>query len=94
MERNAVEGGVIGPTFHYTGWLIGILTMVFYNPFIIGHYNPLYQTTNQGFEHRSTVVTHPWSFHCQKLQKKGCVMHILDVFSVFLYHVSCVMLCF
>ena len=25
-----------GPTFHYTGWLIGILTMVYYNPFITG----------------------------------------------------------
>ena len=24
------------PTFHYTGWLIGILLMVYYNPYIIG----------------------------------------------------------
>ncbi len=24
------------PTFHYTGWLIGILTMVYYNPYIPG----------------------------------------------------------
>ena len=24
------------PTFHYTGWLIGILTMVYYNPNITG----------------------------------------------------------
>ena len=24
------------PTFHYTGWLIGILIMVYYNPHIIG----------------------------------------------------------
>ena len=24
------------PTFHYTGWLIGILTMVYYNPYIAG----------------------------------------------------------
>ena len=24
------------PTFHYTGWLIGILTMVYYNPYITG----------------------------------------------------------
>ncbi len=22
------------PTFHYTGWLIGILMMVYYNPYI------------------------------------------------------------
>ena len=24
------------PTFHYTGWLIGILIMVYYNPHITG----------------------------------------------------------
>ena len=24
------------PTFHYTGWLIGILIMVYYNPYING----------------------------------------------------------
>ena len=24
------------PTFHYTGWLVGILMMVYYNPYIIG----------------------------------------------------------
>ena len=24
------------PTFHYTGWLIGILIMVYYNPYMIG----------------------------------------------------------
>ncbi len=24
------------PTFHYTGWLIGILVMVYYNPYITG----------------------------------------------------------
>ena len=24
------------PTFHYTGWLIGILIMVYYNPYITG----------------------------------------------------------
>ena len=24
------------PTFHYTGWLIGILMMVYYNPYITG----------------------------------------------------------
>ena len=32
-------------TFHYTGWLIGILIMVYYNP--------LYNPTNQGFFHCS-----------------------------------------
>ena len=36
-------------TFHYTGWLIGILIMVYYNPYITGEYNPLYNLTNQGF---------------------------------------------
>ena len=41
------------PTFHYTGWLIGILIMAYYNPYITGSYNPLYNPTNQGF------------FHCQ-----------------------------
>ena len=24
------------PTFYYTGWLIGILIMVYYNPYITG----------------------------------------------------------
>ena len=28
-------------TFHYTGCLIGILIMVYYNPHITGYYNPL-----------------------------------------------------
>ena len=37
------------PTFHYTGWLIGILIMVYYIPYITGQYNPLYNPTNQGF---------------------------------------------
>ena len=35
-------------TFHYTGWLIGILIMVYYNPYTPGGYNPLYNPTNQG----------------------------------------------
>ena len=42
------------PTFHYTGWLIGILILAYYNPHIVGQYNPLYQTTNQGFQHCSS----------------------------------------
>ena len=37
------------PTFHYTGCLIGILTMVYCNPHITGQYNPLYNPNNQGF---------------------------------------------
>ena len=37
------------PTFHYTGWLIGILILVYYNPFITGYYNPLYTLNNQVF---------------------------------------------
>ena len=36
-------------TFHYTGCLIRILTMAYYNPSIIGYYNPLYNLNNQGF---------------------------------------------
>ena len=32
-----------------TGWLIGILIMVYHNPYITGWYNPLYNPTNQGF---------------------------------------------
>ena len=35
------------------GWLIGILTMVYYNPHITGQYNPLYNPNNQGFFHCS-----------------------------------------
>ena len=41
------------PTFHYTGWLIGILIMVYYNPYIPGQYNLLYTLNNQGFFHCS-----------------------------------------
>ena len=41
------------PTFQYTGWLIGILILVYYNPHITGQYNPLYNLTNQGFFHCS-----------------------------------------
>ena len=36
-------------SFCYTGWIIGILVMVYYNPYITGEYNPLYNPTNQGF---------------------------------------------
>ena len=31
------------------GCLIGILTMVYYNPYITGSYNPLYTLNNQVF---------------------------------------------
>ena len=41
------------PTFHCTGWLIGILIMLYYNPYITGQYNPLYTLNNQGFFHCS-----------------------------------------
>ena len=41
------------PTFHYTGCLIGILTMVYCNPYVIGSYNPLYTLNNQGVFHCS-----------------------------------------
>ena len=37
------------PTFHYTGWLIGILIMVYYNPYVTGFYNPLNTLNNQVF---------------------------------------------
>ncbi len=48
------------PTFHYTGWLIGILIMVYHyhDPYIIGLYNPLFALNNQGFFHCS----HVWGF--------------------------------
>ena len=42
------------PTFHYTGCLIGILILAYYNPYITGYYNPLYNPTNQGFFHGSS----------------------------------------
>ena len=35
------------------GWLIGILILVDYGPYIIGWYNPLHTLTNQGFFHCS-----------------------------------------
>ena len=37
------------PTFHYTGWLTGILIMIYCNPHITGQYNPLYTLNNLGF---------------------------------------------
>ena len=37
------------PTFHYTGWLIGFLTMVYYNLNRTGWYNLLYTLNNQCF---------------------------------------------
>ncbi len=40
-------------SFCYAGWLIGILVMVYYNPYITGEYNPLYNPTNQVFFHCS-----------------------------------------
>ena len=42
-------------TFHYTGWVIGILKMAYYNPHITGKYNHLYTANNQGFDHCSNV---------------------------------------
>ena len=36
------------PTFHYTGCLIGILIIAYYNPYITGQHNPLYTLTNHG----------------------------------------------
>ena len=44
------------PTFYYTGWLIGILIVVYYIPYLTGQYNPLYNPTNQGFFHCSGVA--------------------------------------
>ena len=44
------------PTFYYTGWLIGILMMVYYNAlynWVVFH--PLCNPTNQGFFHCSFV---------------------------------------
>ena len=52
------------PTFHSTGCLIGILIMVYYDPYITGQYNPLYSLTNQGFFHCSIVSYQGiWSVH-------------------------------
>ena len=36
------------------GWLIGILIVVYYSPYITGEYNHLYNPTNQGFVHCSS----------------------------------------
>ena len=35
-------------TFHYTGWLMGILLMVYNYPYKTGSYHPLYNQTNGG----------------------------------------------
>ena len=46
-------------TFHYTGCLIGILIMVYYNAYVTGEYNALYTSTNQVFFHCSWEFTGP-----------------------------------
>ena len=51
-------------TFHYTGWLIGILIMVYYNPYIPGEYNPLYNPTNQGLFIAHLGQKLPWKHVC------------------------------
>lgn len=52
-QRSELQAFKMGPktfmTFHYTGWLISILTMAYYNPNINGYYNPLYTTKKTGF---------------------------------------------
>ena len=53
------------PTFQYTYWLQkrGSLfhgLVVYYNPYIIGWYNPLYNPTNRGIFHRSSVQSSDW----------------------------------
>ena len=49
--------------------------MVYYAPHIIGQYNPLYQTTNQGFVHCSSdfqrVPTPPLVQYSQKDHQDG-----------------------
>ena len=47
------------------GWLIGILTMVYFYPYITGQYNPLYSLTNQGFFHCS----HEWNLSAGEVPK-------------------------
>ena len=42
------------------GKLIGILIMVYYNPYITGEYNPLYTLNNQVFFHGSDDVPFQW----------------------------------
>ena len=42
-------------TFHYTGWLIGILYWLIIIPIYLGGKNSLYNPTNQGFENAN-----PW----------------------------------
>ena len=52
-------------TFHYyTGWLIGILIMVYYNPYIRVGFHPLYNPTNLGFFRGSC-------------DKNGCRTHLV-----------------
>ena len=54
-------------TFHYTGWLKGLLIMAYYNnPYITGRHNPLYKTTNQGFENCLYV---PFKHHQEKVDE-------------------------
>ena len=63
-------------TFFYTGWLIGILTMVYYNPYIITGYNPLYNPTNQGIFHGSCGLSPLFLWNADVLFPNGaCWMH-------------------
>ena len=60
------------PTFHFTGWLIGILIMVDYNRYITGKYNPLYiiYPKQPGFFLCSYVTHHTHSL------KWPCARHL------------------
>ena len=49
---------------HYTGCLIGILIMAYYNPYITGYFNPLYNPTSQGF------------FHCSIVSFRECILDV------------------
>ncbi len=62
-------------SFCYTGWLIGILVMVYYNPYITGEYNPLYNPTNQGFFHFSTWIIY-FQVFSQVLRKSCPWLHL------------------
>ena len=61
-------------TFHYTGCLIRIQIMMYYNPYITGQYNPLYTLNNQCFfiAHNDFFSGLPY-FHAWSLLKVTCV---------------------
>lgn len=69
-----------GLTFHYTGFLLGILIMVYrvyYNPHTTGYYNQIYTPNNQDVFHCSCEQTQRIFVHQNFSQNPGVVRYMI-----------------